>query len=165
MKVPRKEKALSRDEDYRDYEERDLREGWPYSDGSGSTSRSPENRSYGATGANFDEDRGKGFIVDEAGADGLEENPADNGRPLPPDRIDSDELEAVITDLLGQSDEAEANSIDVRADRGVVTLEGAVETLAMARRLAAAVEAVPGVLEVRNNLQTLGVDSHIPDDG
>lgn len=65
MKVPRKEKALSRDEDYRDYEERDLREGWPYSDGSGSTSRSPENRSYGATGANFDEDRGKGFIVDE----------------------------------------------------------------------------------------------------
>jgi osmotically-inducible protein OsmY len=71
----------------------------------------------------------------------------------------------VITDLLGQSGEAEANSIDVRADRGVVTLEGAVETLAMARRLVAAVEAVPGVLEVRNNLQTLGVDSHIPDDG
>ncbi|MFC0809230.1 BON domain-containing protein [Ensifer sp. P24N7] len=165
MKVPRKDKALSRDEDYRDYEERDLREGWPYADGSGSTSSSPENRSYGATGANFDEDRGKGFIVDEAGADGLEENSPDNGRPLPPDRIDSDELEAVITDLLSQIGEAEPNSIDVRADKGIVTLEGAVETLAMARRLVAAVEAVPGVLEVRNNLQTLGVDSRMPDDG
>ncbi|WP_027997671.1 BON domain-containing protein [Sinorhizobium arboris] len=165
MKVPRKEKALSRDEDYRDYEERNLREGWPYSDGSGSSSRSPENRSYGTTGANFDEERGKGYIVDEAGADGLEENSADGGRPLPPDRIDSDELEAAITDRLSASGEAEANSIEVRAEKGIVTLEGAVETLAMARRLGAIVEAVPGVLEVRNNLQTLGVDSHIPDDG
>lgn len=165
MKVPRKEKALSRDEDYRDYEERDLREGWPYSDGSGSTSRSPENRSYGSTGANFDEERGKGFIVDDAGADGLEENAIDNGRPLSTDRIDSDELEAVITDRLSQNDETEANSIEVRAEKGIVTLEGAVETLQQARRVQAVVEAVPGVLEVRNNLQTLGVDSHIPDDG
>ncbi|MQU76655.1 BON domain-containing protein [Sinorhizobium medicae] len=165
MKVPHKEKALSRDEDYRDYEERDLREGWPYSDGSGSTSRSPENGSYGSTGANFDEERGEGFIVDDAGADGLEENPVDNGRPLPTNRIDSDELEAVITDRLTQNDETEADGIEVRAVNGIVTLEGAVETLERARRIQAVVEAVAAVLEVRNNLQTLGVDSHIPDDG
>lgn len=53
----------------------------------------------------------------------------------------------------------------MRAVNGIVTLEGAVETLERARRIQAVVEAVAGVLEVRNNLQTLGVDSHIPDDG
>ncbi|WP_234839140.1 BON domain-containing protein [Sinorhizobium medicae] len=66
---------------------------------------------------------------------------------------------------MTQNDETEADGIEVRAVNGIVTLEGAVETLERARRIQAVVEAVAGVLEVRNNLQTLGVDSHIPDDG
>lgn len=164
MKVPSKAKALSREEEYRDYEERNRRSGWPYSDDSGSTSRDPQNRGYGDTGANFDEERGKGFIVDAADADGLEEDASDDGRPLPPGRIDSDELEAVITERLSGRGEIDENSIEVRVESGIVTLEGTVETTSDARKLVAIVEAIPGVLEIRNNLRTTGVDSHIPDD-
>lgn len=52
----RKKKSLSREEDYRDYQDRDAREGWPYSDESALGSTEPENREYGTTPANFDED-------------------------------------------------------------------------------------------------------------
>ncbi len=51
MKVPRKDKALSRDEDYRDYEERDSRRmalrGWQRS-----TSSSPKTEAMALPGAN-----------------------------------------------------------------------------------------------------------------
>jgi hypothetical protein len=163
MKQPRKPKALSREEDYRDYEDRNLREGWPYSDGSGSASQNPENRGYGDTSANFDEDSDSDFIIDAADATGLERVADHTVGPLPTDRIDSDELEAVITERLDQSG-VDTDSIDVHADDGIVTLEGNVETVPLARRLEAIVLSIPGVVEVRNNLRTIGVDAHIPGD-
>ncbi|MBB4568829.1 BON domain-containing protein [Rhizobium leucaenae] len=163
MTQPRKPKTLSREEDYRDYEDRNLRDGWPYSDGSGSASQSPENRGYGDTAANFDEESNGDFIIDTADQTGLERAEDHTAGPLPTDRIDSDELEAVITERLEQSG-VDIDSIDVRANDGVVTLEGSVETIPLARHLEAIVRSIPGVVEVQNNLRTTGVDAHIPGD-
>lgn len=164
MTQPRKPRNLSREEDYRDYQDRDSRDGWPYSDDSGLGSADPENRGYGATPANFDEEPDTGVIVDAADASGLEEDTARSAGPLPADRIDSDALEATITDWLDQSDEIDADSIDVHADNGIVTLEGSVETHSLLRDIEVFVLSLPGVAEVRNNLRTIGVDSHIPPD-
>ena len=51
-----KDKPVSREEEYRDYEERDLKDGWPYADGDGATAAPSENRAYGETSADFDLD-------------------------------------------------------------------------------------------------------------
>jgi hypothetical protein len=42
-------KETTREEDYRDYEERDLRDGWPYADADGGRRKS--NEAYGAAPA------------------------------------------------------------------------------------------------------------------
>ncbi len=157
-------KDLSREEDYRDYQERDDRDGWPYSDDSGLGSDKPENRPYGTTGANFDEEPQSGLIGDEAAADGLEEDNMHSLGPLPTDRIDADQLEASITELLIQNRNIAADSIDVRAEGGVVTLDGSVETQALSRKVEALALGTSGVTEVRNRLKTIGIDSHIPGD-
>ncbi|MDK4700652.1 MULTISPECIES: BON domain-containing protein [unclassified Rhizobium] len=160
----RKKKALSREEDYRDYQDRDTREGWPYSDESALGSTEPENREYGTTPANFDEDTPSGLIGDNADTNGLEEDTAHTLGPLPPSRIDNDELEAAITERFIESEEIDADSIEVHADGGIVTLEGSVETQAAAEQAEALGLSTPGVVKVRNNLKTTGVDSHIPPD-
>ncbi len=61
---------LSREDDYRDYDQRNIGDGWPYADGPGATASPVGNRAYGETGANFDRDRNEGFRVDTVGADG-----------------------------------------------------------------------------------------------
>jgi len=164
MAVPRKPKPLSREEDYRDYEDRELREGWPYSDTDGDPLKpSPENTGYGETPANFDEDPSSGFTKDTADASGHEDK-VDTTTPLPTSRIDDDQLEAEITDRLEEIREIDIDSIEVHAADGVVTLEGRVETISLVRNLEALVLSMPGVISVRNNLETIGVDAHIPDE-
>lgn len=164
MTQPRKSKILPREEDYRDYQDRDNRDGWPYSDESGLSSPNPENREYGTTPANFDEEPNSGVIGDTADADGLEEDTAYTMGPLPPSRIDNDELEATITERLIESKDIDADSIEVHADNGIVTLEGSVETQAVAEQAEALGLSTPGVVKVHNNLKTISVDSHIPPD-
>jgi osmotically-inducible protein OsmY len=73
-------------------------------------------------------------------------------------------LEAAITERLDQSDQIDVGSIDVHVEHGVVTLEGRVETDTISRDIEALVLSMPGVTDVRNNLRTIGVDSHIPPD-
>ncbi|TXI00227.1 MAG: BON domain-containing protein [Rhizobium sp.] len=160
----RNSKPLSREEDYRDYEERDQRTGWPYSDGRGNSTFDPENKGYGSTQANFDEQSEFDFIVDDANETGQEE---DTARTLPDgtdDRIANDELEAAITDWLERNDDIDINAIEVRVDGGVVTLEGSVETIAISRRVETELLSFRHVKHVRNNLRTIAVDSHIPPD-
>ncbi|TIX90655.1 BON domain-containing protein [Rhizobium sp. P44RR-XXIV] len=164
MKEPNKRKPLSREEDYRDYEERDEREGWPYSDEDANSSSNPENTAYGDTAANFDEEPSSGFIIDAADATGSEEDTAHTLGPLSADRIDSDQLEAEITERLAGDNDIDADGIDLRAENGIVTLEGSVDTARVARNVETLVRSVAGVIEVRNNLRTMGVDSHIPPD-
>lgn len=164
MAPPRKPNPLSREEDYRDYEDREIREGWPYSDVDGNPLEShPDNTPYGDTPANFDEDPSTGFTVDTADASGREER-VDTAVPLPASRIDDDELEAQITELLEESGKVVTDNIEVHCVDGIITLEGRVETISLARNLEEIVLTVPGVVGVHNNLETLGVDSHMPDE-
>lgn len=164
MAPPRKPNPLSREEDYRDYEDREIRDGWPYSDVDGNPLKNhPDNTPYGDTPANFDEDPSTGFTVDTADASGREDR-VDTAVPLPASRIDDDELEAQITERLEESGKVVSDNIEVHSVDGIITLEGRVETISLARNLEEIVLTVPGVVGVHNNLETLGVDSHMPDE-
>ncbi|EJB02544.1 putative periplasmic or secreted lipoprotein [Rhizobium leguminosarum bv. trifolii WSM597] len=153
--------GLSREEDYRDLEERNLDDGWPYADGNGAD---PANRPYGETAANFDSDPNKGFRIDGTDADGNENRLKDSLRADTIDRDESDELEARVNDNLENIPEVDINSIEVHADGHVVTLEGSVETIGIARKVELGALSVDGVHHVRNKLQLTGVDAHIPNE-
>ncbi|MDK1488841.1 hypothetical protein QN219_02040 [Sinorhizobium sp. 7-81] len=64
--------SLPREEDYRDFEERNIRDGWPYSDQPDAASSKPKNRAYGEPEANFDREQKSGFSIEgkeEVGTD------------------------------------------------------------------------------------------------
>jgi hypothetical protein len=151
---------LSREEDYRDFEERNVDGGWPYSDGEGPTPKTPDNPGYGETPANFDQDSNSGFRVDGIDKDGNENPLKDSLRAGTIDRDDSDDLEARVSESIENVPEVDMNSIDVHADGHTVTIEGSVETVGIARKVELAVSSVDGVRQVRNQLRTTGVDSH-----
>ena len=72
---------ISREEDYRDYDTRNIDDGWPYADQAGATAPPVGNAAYGDTAANFDRERNKGFQVDSADETGLEEGVTDRTTP------------------------------------------------------------------------------------
>ena len=154
-------RKTSRAEDYRDYEERNRDDGWPYSDASGSAGTGPENRAYGETEANFESDDNGGFRVDGVDAHGNENRLKDSLRPNTIDREDSDELEVRISENLENIPNVDTSSIDVHVDGHVVTLEGTVETIGIARKVELGALSVDGVHHVRNRLQVSGVDANI----
>src|SRR5262245_22854992 len=96
--MPKYIKELSGEEDYRDFEERDLTEGWPYPDKENSGSES-QNREYGDRSVPVG-DGNSGFRVDGVGADGNEFGLRDSLQPSSIDRDESDELEARVTEIL-----------------------------------------------------------------
>lgn len=157
-------KSGSREEDYRDYEERNLDDGWPYADGAGAGSANPANGAYGQTSANFDRDRNGGFRIDGTDEEGNENRLKDTLRADTIDRSDSDDLEARVTENLENIPGLDLDSIDVHADGHTVTLEGAVETIGMARKVELGALSVDGVHTIRNRLDTIGVDAHIPNE-
>ncbi|MDV4165490.1 BON domain-containing protein [Rhizobium leguminosarum] len=159
--ISREKPELSREEDYRDLEERNLDDGWPYADSSGAD---PANRPYGETAANFDSDPNKGFRVDGTDEDGNENRLKDSLRADTIDRDESDDLEARVNDNLENIPEVDIDSIEVHADGHVVTLEGSVETIGIARKVELGALSVDGVRHVRNKLQLTGVDAHIPNE-
>ncbi|MEZ2127442.1 MULTISPECIES: BON domain-containing protein [unclassified Sinorhizobium] len=155
-------RKTSRTEDYRDYEERNRDEGWPYSDVSGSAGTGPDNRAYGETEANFESDPNGGFRVDGVDANGNENRLKDSLRPNTIDRDDSDELEVKISENLENIPDVDTSSIDVHVDGHVATLEGTVETIGIARKVELGALSVDGVHHVRNRLQLSGVDANLP---
>jgi hypothetical protein len=155
---------FSREEDYRDYEERNLDDGWPYADAPGAGASQPGNGAYGAQAANFDRQRNPGFRYDGIDQEGNENPLKDSLEPDTIDRKDSDDLEARVTENLENIEDLDVTSIDVHADGHTVTIDGTVETIGMARKVELGVLAVDGVHHIRNNLSTNGVDSHIPDE-
>ena len=157
-------KSGSREEDYRDYEERNLDDGWPYADGADAASAKPGNGAYGETSANFDRDRNGGFRIDGTDEDGNENRLKDTLRADTIDRGDSDDLEARVTENLENIPDLDLDSIDVHADGHTVTLEGSVETIGMARKVELGALSVDGVHTIRNRLDTIGVDAHIPNE-
>ncbi|MBX4954379.1 BON domain-containing protein [Rhizobium lentis] len=160
--ISRAAPELSREEDYRDLEERNLDDGWPYADGT--AAGAPANRPYGETAANFDSDPNTGFRIDGTDKDGNENRLKDSLRAGAIDRDESDELEARVNDALENIPEVDINSIEVHADGHVITLEGSVETIGIARKVELGALSVDGVHHVRNNLQLTGVDAHIPNE-
>lgn len=155
---------LDREEDFRDYEERDIEDGWPYADESGAAGQPADNRPYGGAGANFDQDRNVGLRVENAEADGSE--PALRSPVLPETdhREESDQLEADVTEVIEMLDDIVLEALDVHVDGRVVTLTGSVDTAEERRRVELAALDVAGVSQVINQLRTRGVDSHMPAD-
>jgi hypothetical protein len=164
--MPAKKKIddISREEDFRDYDDRNIDEGWPYDDASGAGARPVDNAAYGQPAANFDDDRNRGFSVDEAGADGQEERLVDSNRPGTEGLEISDDIEERVTDAIETLDVVSMDSIDVHVENGRVTLEGMVDEAVAARQIVRAVQKIAGVRHVTNNLQVDGIDGRIPDE-
>lgn len=160
--IDRTTKTTGREEDYRDYEDRDLNEGWPYADGAPGSETKVGNGSYGQSAENFDEAGNPGF---ERSSDTVIESA--NGADLFGDDttadVDDDALEDTISTSLEDS-EVETASIDFTVRRGRVWLSGTVDTAHERQTIEALIQAIPGVVKVRNDLTTIGVDQGIPKD-
>lgn len=155
---------ISREEDYRDYDSRNIDDGWPYADQAGAGARPVGNAAYGDPSANFDRERNKGYSVDSADAEGLEEPVSDRRTPATVGVEESDDLEERVSNALEELDLVPMETLDLRADGTTVTVEGEVDDQQTARKIVAAIKRVPGVGRVQNELTLLGIDSLIPDD-
>ena len=156
-------KKASREDDYRDYEQRDIRDGWPYSDSDGDQG-AKKNAPYGTPDANFDQLGDKGVEVSSDPADR-----AVDGAPLPfsdeeGGNIADDDLEERLTQALENAG-VDLDSLEITVRRSVAHVDGAVDSEEDRQRLIASIRAVGGVRDVRaGGLQSRGVDSHIPRD-
>ncbi len=155
---------VPREADYRDYDTRNIDDGWPYADQAGANAGPVGNAAYGDPEANFDRERNSGYSVDNADADGLEEPVADRPTPATIGVEESDDLEERVSDAIDALDLVPMETIDIRADGTTVTIEGEVDDQQTARKIIAAVKRVRGVGKVQNALTLLGIDSLIPDD-
>lgn len=77
-----------------------------------------------------------------------------SGRSYSEARLDN-QISAAVTDLLVMDRSVSAMNIDVSTINGVVTLNGAVESRAMASRASQLASRVDGVVQVVNNLRIL----------
>ncbi len=151
----------AREEDYRDYDKRNIGDGWPYADEDGLPTE--RNAPYGGTGSNFDESGRVGVEIARR-----PEIMSDGGPSLSSageeDAIEDDVLEERITDILSQKENFAIELITVTVHDGVATLSGEVESAhdrALAKTLTLA---VPGIRGCVNELVLIGLDSHIPSD-
>jgi osmotically-inducible protein OsmY len=159
---PRDTSETAREEDYRDYEERDLNEGWPYADADGSGGRK-RNAAYGQSAANFDAEENPGVEVAGQAAIVSEGGPA-LSKTIAHGAIEDDALEEEIAERLSLDDRIDESQITVTVHSGVVELDGSVETREEQLIAEQIVEGVSGIRIVRNKLVLTGLDSHIPYD-
>jgi Predicted periplasmic or secreted lipoprotein len=164
MAIKRKPHDTTREEDYRDYDTRNIDDGWPYADAAGAATRPVDNAAYGDPNANFDRDRNRGYQVEGVDGEGLEERTPDNVLPGTDGFADYDDVEERVTEALDNLGGVPMESIDVHVEKGTVTLEGAVDDNATSSHIARTVERIKGVQLVVNNLRLAGVDTHIPQD-
>lgn len=157
-------KQTSREEDFRDYEQRDIRDGWPYADRDEDPA-AKRNAPYGTTAANFDE-------IDNEGMD-ISRDPdvqEVHGAPLPfsdgtEDTIADDDLENRIAERLEEDGRVDPASLEITVRRGVAAIAGSVDSEADRVRVIDLVRAMAGVRDVRaDDLISRGVDSHMPGD-
>jgi len=159
--TPDKPRETSREEDYRDFEERDLDEGWPYPDREVADPK--RNEAYGRSPAGLESDGNPGTEVADAPAIRSAGGPA-LSKDVAHGSIEDDGLEEQIAERLSENPDLDLEQITVRVRRGVAELTGSVETAeasSMAARIAGTVAGIGGV---RNRLVLTGVDSHIPGD-
>lgn len=156
-------KQVSREEDFRDYEERDTRDGWPYPDDD--ARRIAQNAPYGAPGASLDQVDNEGVAIthDPAARDV-------DGAPLPfadetGDIVADDDLEARIMETLEDDDRVDLATLELTIRDGVAVLDGAVDSEEDRRHLIGFLRRVKGVRAVEaEGLLARGADSHVPRD-
>jgi osmotically-inducible protein OsmY len=158
---PQVPRETSREEDFRDYEERDLDEGWPYPDlDSGQSKR---NEAYGRSPAGLEGGSNDGVeiasnpVIQSEGGPSLSQSVASEA-------IEDDALEEQIYDRFSQYPDLGDDQVTVTVRHGVAELSGRVETQEISVRAEQIAAATPGVVAVRNALVLIGVDSHIPRD-
>jgi hypothetical protein len=154
------EKTTRREEDYRDYEDRDLKDGWPYSDEVTGSQTDVANRSYGETGESFDEAGNPGFETSDetvrighGGPDILRDDPEAD--------TDDDGMEEALSNALEDHD-IDTSSVEIKVLRGVAELSGEVETAADRRAIEELAYRISGITKVRNDLTTMAVDAALP---
>lgn len=160
--IARTPKTTGREEDYRDYEERDVDEGWPYADATPGSQTKIGNESYGQGAENFDETGNPGFQRSNETAIESDNGPDLFGDDTEAD-VDDDALEDLIANVLEDS-AIDTSGVDLKARRGSVWLKGTVDTAQERRKIELLIYAVPGVTGIRNDLQPIGADSGIPAD-
>lgn len=161
MPVERKD-VNDREEAYRDFDERDLDQGWPYADADGTSGRK-RNAAYGQGDADFDAEANAGVEIAGETAIRSEGGPA-LARSIAHDAIDDDALEEAVYEVLSADDRIDESQITVTIHSGVADIEGSVETreqYALAEQL---IESVAGIRAARNRLVLSGLDGHIPID-
>ena len=150
-----------REEDYRDYEARDLVDGWPYAD----DDRTPGKKSapYGKTASNFDESERIGAEISDDTVIHSDGGPEASPRHED-DVIEDDVLEDTINSIFENHERIETSLMTVTVHDGVVTLEGSAETEGLRMLAERTALTVKGVRKCRNLLSLIGADSHIPAD-
>lgn len=154
------EKTTRREEDYRDYEDRDLKEGWPYADDVSGSPTDVGNRSYGETDESFDEAGNPGFETSDETARVGHGGP-DILRDDPEADTDDDGMEEALSNAL-EEHEIDTSGIEIKVTRGVAELSGEVETGEGRRAIEELAYRISGISNVRNNLTTLAVDAALP---
>lgn len=164
MTYPRHENAAPSEDDLRDLESRNIRDGWPYSDTPGAGSPASENRPYGSTPGNFDRDHNDGYRI--VGVDGAGEEESLKDRLLPETigREESDDIESKISERFEAAPDVSLSNVEIFVDGHTATLTGMVDTAGERRMAARLALSVPHVHHVINEIETIGVDSHEPDD-
>lgn len=158
-------RAPSREEDYGDYETRDVDAGWPYKDGpEPGVVPVGENPDYGNDPAPADDEPNTGYRISGTDDDGRQKPLRDTILPSTDGRESEDDLEERVTENIATLDDVATQAIDVHAEGHTVTLEGDVDDIDQARRVELAAMSVDGVHQVRNNLNLLGVDATMPED-
>lgn len=155
---------ISREEDFRDFDDRNLDDGWPYADKPGQAAGPVDNAAYGNTSPETETGRNPGFLIDEAGFDGLEEPQRDSLRPGTTGLENWDDLEERITDAIDALGIVDMDLIDIHVDRNNVTIEGQVDDAATSHGIIRAAQKVNGTGRIINHLRLAGVDSRIPDE-
>lgn len=164
MAIKRNPNNTTREEDYRDYDTRNIDEGWPYADAAGAATKPVGNAAYGDPNANFDRERNRGYHVDGVDEEGFEEKTPDKVLPATDAFVESDDVEERVTEAIDDLDLVPMESIDVHAEQGTVTIEGVVDDSTISSRIERTVQGIKGVQLVVNNLRLAGVDTHIPQD-
>jgi osmotically-inducible protein OsmY len=154
-------KETTREEDYRDYEERDLRDGWPYADVDGGRRKS--NEAYGAAPASPEVDTNAGREIADDPAIVSRGGPSASSE-VAVEAIEDDALEEQIFDQFTAHGDVDEDAITVTVQHGVAKLSGDVGTRDDAALAARVASSVPGVRGVYNLLVPVAVDSHIPGD-
>jgi hypothetical protein len=165
MTYPKHENSAPSEDDLRDLESRNIRDGWPYSDTPGTSSPTPANRPYGSTEGNFDRDHNDGYRIVGVDSTGEEASLKDGLLPETIGRVDSDEIESKIAERFEAAEGAVLENVEIFVDGHTATLTGMVDTPAERRMAARLAISVPLVHHVVNEIESIGVDSHEPQDG